>query len=126
MIFELKGKFKPYVRMTQASKWVQPDAVQYLASKEDIGRQLAQQMAANDWDMLPGQTPLWVSINIEHQGGFHNRDLDNELKAFLDGANGIVYPDDRWIDWVKVQRQRGKENKVRMVVELAGGDAIPD
>ena len=112
-VYTLYGTFKPYVRMTQRGKWVRPEAQEYLASKADLARQF--QCAR--LDMLPAQTPLAVSIVIEHKHGFHNRDLDNEVKAILDAAQGIVFVDDRWVDQIYAQRHRGQTDRIFVTVE---------
>jgi crossover junction endodeoxyribonuclease RusA len=107
--FIIKGRFKPYVRMTQRGKWVKPEAQEYLASKAALAWEIVEQMNARQWGMLPGQTPLWVEIRIAP--ALHNRDLDNEAKAVLDAMNGIVFPDDRWVDVLSAARgsNGGKE-----------------
>jgi crossover junction endodeoxyribonuclease RusA len=100
--FIIKGRFKPYVRMTQRGKYVKPEAREYLASKDRIGYDIAEQMRQRGQEMLPGQTPLWVEIRISP--ALHNRDLDNEAKALLDAMNGVVFPDDRWVDVLTASR----------------------
>ena len=102
MIFHLEGCFKPYVRMTQRGKFVKPEAQAYLASKDAMQLQFNQQMI--DLPMLPESTPLVVSIEIYHEHGFHNRDLDNEVKAILDAMQGIVFKNDCWVDRIWADR----------------------
>ena len=112
----LEGRIKPYVRMTRRSKWVNAEAQAYLASKMAIGLQANGKMAARGLAILPGRTPLAVTISIEHAGGYHNRDLDNEVKAILDGLQGVVFPDDRWIDCIFATRAPGDLNRVAVTV----------
>lgn len=100
--FIIKGRFKPYVRMTQRGKWVKPEAQEYLASKDRLGYDIAEQMRRRGLEMLPGKTPLWVEIRIAP--ALHNRDLDNEAKAILDAMQGVVFPDDRWVDMLIASR----------------------
>lgn len=107
--FTIAGKIKPAVRMTQRSKHCDPQAADYLVSKQAINWQLLSQMADNGWDILPGQTPLSVSLVFEFPGGWHNADLDNQIKAVVDAANGIVWPDDRWIDNLHAARKAGDD-----------------
>jgi len=104
LYFTLTGKIKPYVRMTQRGKFVKKNAQEYLASKEAIRWQLRQQM--EEGQMLPERTPLAVCLVFNYDGGFHNRDLDNTVKAALDAAQGIVFPDDRWVDVIYAKRVR--------------------
>ena len=80
---------------------------QYVAWRPRPGRQ-----------MIARRKPIIVSIYIFHDHGFHNRDLDNETKAILDAAQGIVFEDDRWIDEIQAYRRRGDECRVEMWVKV--------
>lgn len=113
--FTLTGKIKPYVRMTRRGKWVNPDAQEYLASQEALGYQLKQQMNARGWQILPAKTPLAVELSIATDK-VHVSDLDNTLKAVCDSANKIVYPDDCWIDRVRVWRYKADTPKAEFTV----------
>ena len=103
MQFLLRGNVKPYVRMTQRGKYIRPQAQEYLASKQSLGWQMRAQMARHGWAMLP-KMPLAATIFFIEARGLHRRDLDNEVKAVLDAATGIVYADDRWIDALVTRR----------------------
>lgn len=116
MEFTLRGRIKPCVRMTRRGKYVSRQAQEYLSSKARLALQMQQQM--RDMSMVPGQTPFRVEIEIEEGAGFHHRDLDNEVKAVVDAANGIVWPDDRWMDAVCAHRFRGEESVTTMRVEV--------
>jgi Holliday junction resolvase RusA-like endonuclease len=116
-VYELHGKFKPYTRMTQGSKWNERSQA-YLASQHALRLQFRNQMQLKGWEMLPGQTPLSVYIRISHAKGFHNRDLDNEAKGLIDSAQGVVFPDDRWIDELVCYREEGAADRVYMTVSL--------
>lgn len=122
---KLKGPFKPYVRMTQRGKFVRPNARAYLDSKMRMQLQLKREMD-NRHPMLPGQTPLYVYILIGHSRGFHNRDLDNELKAILDAMQGIVFPDDRWVDEIQVQRIASQDDLVHIYVQEKADASSPN
>jgi Holliday junction resolvase RusA-like endonuclease len=98
--FQLTGRIKPYVRMTRRGKWVNRQAQEYLASKDALGWQFAEQM--DGADMLPGQTPLWVQIRVRPVR--HTCDIDNIAKALMDSMNGVVFPDDRWVDVLTISR----------------------
>ena len=114
--FKVVGCFKPYVRMTQRSMHVDAQAQQYLVDKTAMGMQFKQQM--NGRQMIARRKPIIVSIYIFHDHGFHNRDLDNETKAILDAAQGIVFEDDRWIDEIQAYRRRGDECRVGLWVKV--------
>jgi len=109
MRFVIRGKVKPYVRMTQRGKWVDSQAQEYLASKKSIGLQLRQQMTQNDWQMLPEKIPLVVRMTFQLGGAVHVADIDNQCKATLDSAQGIVFKDDRWVDALSAERHKGTE-----------------
>ena len=117
MRFVIRGKIKPYVRMTQRGKWVRPEAQEYLDSKTAIGLQLRQQMAANDWQMLPPKTPLVVRATFQLGGAVHVADIDNQCKGLIDSAQGIVFKDDRWIDRLTAERCKGDDYLTVLQVE---------
>lgn len=119
MFFLLEGPFKPYVRMTQRGKWVNPQAREYLASKDRLARQFQEQMTGK-WMHIERGAPLQVNIYIMHAGGFHNRDLDNEVKAILDAMQGVVFDDDRWVDCIVADRYQGETEEVRVMVQPFG------
>jgi Holliday junction resolvase RusA-like endonuclease len=108
MHFVLVGKFKPAVRMTQRSKYADPQAREYLASKTQLGYQLRQQM--DGAQMFPRGVPLSLIIKISSTRGYNNSDLSNQLKALEDSANQIVYADDCWVDEIYARRNRGDTN----------------
>lgn len=118
--FRLTGRFKPYVRMTQRSKYADPEARAYLASKGCLGFQMLEQMAASGRELIPRGIPLAVAIVI--QPARHNCDLDNQIKALLDAAQGIVFEDDRWVDFIFAFRHGKGEDVVDFMVtdDLAG------
>jgi Holliday junction resolvase RusA-like endonuclease len=113
--FTLTGKITPTVRMTRRGKWTSQRAQEYLASQEALRYQLKQQMRDNGWKVLPAKTPLAVELSIGTDK-MHTADLDNLLKAALDSANKIVYPDDCWIDKVKVWRYPSNEHQATLTV----------
>lgn len=108
MNFKIVGEFTPYTRMTQRSKWADPRAQKYLASKMQLGYQLRQQMDGQP--MYPKGLPLSLIARIVSTKGLHGRDLSNELKALEDSANQIVYHDDRYIDHILISRGQGEVN----------------
>ena len=109
MRFIIRGKIKPYVRMTQRGKWVSEQAQEYLASQHAIRLQLRHQMAANGWEMLPARTPLDVRMVFTVPNRLHCADLDNQVKALADSAQGIVFKNDLWIDAITAERRKGPD-----------------
>ena len=59
-----------------------------------------------------------MSLVFEFPGGWHNADLDNQIKAVVDAANGIVWPDDRWIDSLYGARKAGDDYECMMRVQV--------
>jgi Holliday junction resolvase RusA-like endonuclease len=116
--FFLPGRFKPYVRMTQRSKWKDPQAIEYLASKEHLQWQMQEQMREHGWELIPRGIPLGVMIGICPI--LHSMDLDNQEKALLDAAQGVVFDDDRWVDLVAAVRlDMGEDGAFLLVRPLA-------
>jgi Holliday junction resolvase RusA-like endonuclease len=99
---KLPGEIKPYVRMTQRSRYSEPQAIEYIASRNRLRDDMRTLMLANRWQMIPRGVPMEVGIII----GWcrHNQDLDNIVKAVLDAANGVIYEDDCWIDSIEAAR----------------------
>ena len=79
--------------------------MEYRASQAALRAAFA--LAMTQQEPLPGQTPLFVDILLRREH-LHQRDADNEAKALLDAMNGIVYPDDRWIDDLHIWRAVGE------------------
>lgn len=104
-VYRLKGKPIPYVRMTRKGKFVKKRAKDYLACKDDLAWQFKKRMTEKGYKRY-GREPLCVSIEFCYADGpDHRRDLDNEIKAVVDSANGIVWEDDRWIDHIDAERK---------------------
>jgi len=118
MYFKLETCFKPYVRMTRGGKWVRPEAQEYLSSQRNLANEFKRQMAEQGRTMVPRGVPIAIiSLAIHHVHGFNNRDLDNEVKAVLDAAQGVVFEDDRWIDEISAWRQRGDKCEIMLYLE---------
>ena len=115
--FTIKGKIKPCVRMTQKSKHY-GQAQEYLVSQAAIGLQLKVQAALHGWEILPARTPLSVSLVFTFPGGWHQADIDNQIKSVLDAANDIVWKDDRWVDALTAIRRNGDDYECVMRVEV--------
>lgn len=109
----LAGPIVPYTRMTQGSMW-NARSKRYLQSQDALRVQMQNQMALNGWRMYHKGIPLRVRI---HFGWcLHNRDIDNETKAVLDAAKGILFADDRWVDEIAAKRE-GSGNRLELWVE---------
>lgn len=119
MHFIITGKIKPAVRMTQRSKYVDKDAQEYLASKDDIGWQLKEQMQERGWTMCPDKTPLRMSVIFIMPQRLNGCDLSNQIKTVEDSAQGIVFVNDRWINEIRAIRRGGAKYSTRLVIREA-------
>lgn len=108
----LDFRIKPYVRMTQRGKFVKAAAQEYIANQQLI------RYAIGHPPMMPGQTPLCVTIQQRIAGAVHNHDGDNVIKALLDAMKGIVYPDDRWADAITYERTQASEDLTVITVAV--------
>jgi crossover junction endodeoxyribonuclease RusA len=120
MILDIKGvDIKPYVRMTRRGKWINEQAQEYLASKQDLSLLIKSHMKAQSYRIMPAQTPLKVSIKVlVHTSQGHKADIDNIAKAILDACNGIVFPDDRWVDKLWIRRFIGDKRYLSLSVDV--------
>lgn len=98
--------------MTRRGKFTNKRAQEYLASQEALAWQFKQQCP----EMLPKETPLMVIAIIETPK-LHKGDLDNLCKAILDSAQGIVFPNDCWIDSISIQRKKGQYYRTQVWIE---------
>ena len=114
----IEGKFQPYYRMTQRSKFADPRAQSYLASKGELQRQMR---AGMTYEMWPKGTPLEVKITVLMPSHLHSQDLDNQVKALLDAAKGVLFYDDRYVDAVAATRELADRYRVLMTV----GELLP-
>lgn len=112
MYFFITGPIVPYVRMTQRSKYANPRARDYNANQMIVKMQLRDRMREHKWEMIPRGVPLQITVWVKMSKRLHVADLDNQLKAVLDGLQGVVFEDDRWCDKLTVLRWLGDEDKV--------------
>jgi len=104
----LPGPVKPYVRMTQRSRYANVEAREYLESRNTLKDAMRALMLSNHYEMFVRGVPLYVMIRARWCR--HNQDLDNIVKAVLDAGNGIIYEDDCWIDAISAYRSSGGED----------------
>lgn len=88
--FTIPGRPVPAVRMTQKTKWTNPQAQRYIVYKRDAGwfaRQATKEMLTGD-----------VEVKVDfYLWGNRRMDLDNLCKSILDSANQICFEDDRQV-----------------------------
>ena len=103
--YKLTSPVVPYVRMTQRSKWVDPQAIRYLEAKHALAQEMLV-ARVNAKAKLVDREPFRVAMVFGEVR--HNCDLDNQAKAVLDAGNGILWEDDRWCDAVHGIRRTGE------------------
>ena len=91
----IPGRPIPYTRMTQKSKYVNKSAIKYLAYKDSIGWEAKAQKIKSI-----GNIEFEIEVIVYLAGGGINRmgsdgDIDNYVKAALDGLQGIAFNNDR-------------------------------
>lgn len=69
--------------------------------------------------LRPVEGPCMVQVWLR---GWGRGDLDNHVKAILDGLNGVAYPDDAQVKRIEAWRLAGKSKLCRVrVVRLEAG-----
>ena len=106
MLFTYTDKIKPYVRMTQKGKWNDPQAREYMASKAALAQSLKGEMLLSGYRSIPAKVPFKVSLFYQAPN-VYQFDLANVLKAVMDAAQGVVFPDDRWCIQAQTTKGRG-------------------
>jgi Holliday junction resolvase RusA-like endonuclease len=112
--FTILGHVVPYVRMTRRGKFTSRRAQAYMAWQEDARWQLREQMVASGWTMIPDRVPFVVRMwftPYQHRG-----DLDNLVKAVLDAAQVVVFPNDSYCDEIVAARATGGTEGARLIV----------
>ncbi len=118
MYFTIPFKFKPYVRMTRRGQWVDKQALEYKDSQTALAWTFRSRMTEMGWEMFPPRTPLRVNLNILMPDRLHCQDGDNQIKAIVDAAQGVVFPDDRWIDEIHMRRSLGDGYLIQVEIEV--------
>lgn len=113
--FVIEHKVHPYTRTTQAMKFVDPRYHRYRYSQDDLRRYFANIMAVNDWPIMD-RKPIQVAMVIHLRTVDHRVDLDNQVKAVLDAAQGIVFPFDGWVDAIYARRRKSNRDRLLMLV----------
>ena len=116
MVFTFSHHIKPYTRMTKRGKFVQEDAIAYIASQGALQWEYKKQMMAQNWEMIPAGPSIVLGIEINMPARLHGCDLSNQIKAIEDAANKIVWADDRYIDTITADRMTGPDWKITVFV----------
>lgn len=121
----IEGEIQPYTTTTHRAKWAgRPEYERYKAYKQKVVLACQRAMALSGWDMIEKGIPLRLAViyNAGQEQGrstFHVRDMTNILKGTEDGAQGVLYGNDSWVDQemgFRVLTQE-KEDRLLLVVE---------
>jgi Holliday junction resolvase RusA-like endonuclease len=117
------GPFVPYVRMTQRGKFVVPRALEYQGSQAEIKARFKEQLIrkghrAEDLPIFKNGQPIRALLLVSMSAGLHKQDLDNQTKAILDAAQGLLFENDLWIDAISVERSLGKTDEFELIVSV--------
>lgn len=123
MHFRYTEKVVPYVRMTQRGKFVKANAQAYLASKAALSLALKNQMQHKGLTCLPKQRPFRVVLSYSAPNAYQF-DLDNSIKAVLDAAQGVVFPDDRWCQCLEAYKTKGRAYQLNLVLSLSEEESV--
>ena len=77
-------------------------------------------------EQLPRHKPLTgrLSVKVTLCVRYRRGDVDNRLKAILDAFNGLVWVDDRQVDFLSIERRiEASERTIVEVVECRTGES---
>ena len=109
-------EIKPYCRMTQRSKWVDPRAIEYRASQERLAWALKSQGQGKVEQYPVSLTAEIRFVNKRKLAG----DVDNYAKAIADALQlaGILKDDNlRHVQAVHCQAGHGADNLITVRIE---------
>lgn len=117
MIFEFKGKIKPYVRMTQRGKYLKHQAQEYITSKKAIQLQAKMQMNRAGYEPIPKGKTFEIRCAFMLEKRVMSCDVDNLLKAVLDALEGIAFENDRHCIYAQASKEKGDKYGAIVIVE---------
>lgn len=123
---KIKGKDRP--RYRRVGNFVQTYTTKSTKSfEEEISTQFIEQVG-NEYCSYDGRVMLKMSISAEMPKSWSNKikdkldedyntnkpDIDNIIKAVLDGLNGVAYQDDKQICDIHATKYWSRENKIEL------------
>lgn len=109
MKFTVPGRPVPAVRMTQRSKFCDKQALRYLEYKDRVKL----------FAIVSGVKPKEGEVLLSMTFFFKNKklpDIDNLVKAIMDGLNGIAYQDDRQVGTLWVRRKFAEDERAEIEI----------
>ena len=113
--FSVLGRPVAAVRMTQRSKHCDERAKAYLAYKAYVG------LVAKTCGLRPRSGDVAIEVIVY----FRNNvvpDIDNALKAIMDGLNGVAWRDDRQVVSASAERRRSEDERAEVTIRYAARD----
>lgn len=123
------------VRMTNRGKFVNKSAQRYLAYKDEIKRQISQQVHVEVL-AYPVEVetvfymPIPQSWSKKKQAAAINQphrskpDIDNILKGLFDSLNGLIWKDDNLVSKVTATKVYGEYPGIKVTVKEIGELAV--
>ena len=122
----IDARHKPYTRMTQASKWVDKSAQDYLDSQTNLRGILMEAKTTQGYIAAPiFRKGIPLRLVLIYGYAMNNQDVSNLLKAVEDAANKVIYDDDRWIDEVIVRRAKRKRDVSSILIVMPVSTSWP-
>ena len=118
--FEVTDKIIGAVRMTQRSKYFDERAKAYLAYKAQIGAKAREACQ----EMIPEGAPITVYITAFISDT--KIDLDNVIKAVLDGCNKVVWKDDCYVTRIDAEKFTSIFDNLMVRIEQTGEPVARD
>lgn len=126
----IEGSIVPYTRMTQRGKYVKPDARRYLDSQNRLKILMQQEVAHLRGDKpycVPEKGSFGIDIDFNMKK-MHHCDLDNLVKAVMDAAQGVIFENDRYCDFIRAKRVGGVSSDlegIHIMIYSLEDDDIP-
>jgi Holliday junction resolvase RusA-like endonuclease len=114
----IPGRPVPCVRMTQRSKFTNPQAQRYLEYKQTVG--WIGKSKINQ--PLPKEHFVCINMQFWLYGG-QVIDLDNLIKSICDSLNGIAWVDDKQVTEIMAKRYKAAD-KLSQRAEIEIGTVI--
>lgn len=94
LIATIPGNPIPAVRMTTRGKFCNPNALRYLAYKEEVGMIVLSMCKKQNWNITDKNLQIYMEIKLKDK---RCGDIDNYFKSITDSMQGIVYVNDKQI-----------------------------
>lgn len=108
----------PYVRMTQRSKYVDPQAIAYGISLQNLRNAIWEEVVTQRATPIPDRTPFEICVEWAGPKAF-KFDIDNMLKAVLDAAQSVMFRSDLWCIKAVATKQRSENLRTYIVIKEA-------